>query len=90
MPCYLVEWYRPELTEEPVDHTAAKLNECAASMSAEGSPVQLVTMLAVPCDEVLFGIFTGSSATIVAETCDRAGLPALRVIAAVELAAVTR
>jgi hypothetical protein len=54
-------------------------------MSAAGAPVQLVTMLAVPADEVLFGVFTGSSARVVTQTCEHAGLPAQRVTAATDL-----
>jgi len=76
--CFLVEWYPPDLTEELLDHTAATLERCAASMSAEGSPVQLLMTLAVPTDEVVFGVFAACSARIVAEACQRAGIPAQR------------
>src|SRR5664279_5013433 len=58
VPCYLVEWYGPKLAEEPIAHTAAALDDCAASMSVAGSSVRLLTILAVPTDEVLFGVFT--------------------------------
>ena len=27
VPCYLVEWYHSAVTEEPLDDTAARLNE---------------------------------------------------------------
>jgi hypothetical protein len=79
MLCYLVEWYRPGLTAEPFDKIAVKLAECAASMSAEGSPVQLLLTLAVPTDEFGFGVFAARSANIVVQTCQRAGIPAQRV-----------
>ena len=85
VPCYLVEWYHSALTEEPLDDTAARLNECAVLMSAQGSPVRLLNLLAVPTDEVLFAVFTAGSASIVAQTCDRAGLPAQRVSTATEV-----
>jgi hypothetical protein len=85
VPCYLVEWYRPAVIEEPLDETAARLNASAASMSSSDSPVQLLTMLAVPADEVLFGVFTASSANVVTQTCDRAGIPAQRVTTATDL-----
>lgn len=85
MPCYLVEWYRPAVTEEPLDETAARLNQCAVSMSEPGSPVHLLTMLAVPSDEVLFGVFTAASSTVVTQTCERAGIPAQRVTTATDL-----
>jgi hypothetical protein len=75
---FLAEWYRPELSEGPVEPTAARVDEAAASLSATGSPVQLLAMLAVPTDEVLFGIFAAASANDVAQTCDRAGISAQR------------
>lgn len=82
VPCYLVEWYRPSGTAEALSETAERLNECAASISALGPPVHLLTMLAVASDEVLFGVFTAASAGAVTQTCDRAGLPAHRITAA--------
>jgi hypothetical protein len=75
---YLVEWYRPELDADPLEHTAAALDECAASLSADGCPVQLLMTLAVPTDEVVFGVFEAGSADIVAQACQRAGIPAAR------------
>jgi len=80
--CYLVEWYRPELGAEPLEHTDAALDECAASMSAEGCPVQLLMTLAVPTDEVVFAVFTAGSAHLVSQVCQRAGVPAQRLSAA--------
>jgi hypothetical protein len=83
LPCFLVEWYRPELIERPYEHAVTTL--CAKSMSAEGFPVELVSLLAVPTDETLFGIFTADSASLVAQTCDRAGMPAQRLTAAADI-----
>jgi hypothetical protein len=85
-PCYLVEWYEPELIDECLELTAAKLDECAASMSADGSPVELLMTLAVPTDEVVFGLFMAGSAQIVSQACLRAGVPAQRVTVASRLA----
>ena len=82
VPCYLAEWYQSEATEEALDRTAATLDESAASVSAEGSPVRLLTMVSVPTDEVLFGLFVATSEHIVAQACQRAGLPAQRLTAA--------
>jgi hypothetical protein len=83
-PCYLVEWYRPEHTEERLDSAAATLADCAAAISAGGSPVELLTMLAVPTDEVVFGVFAAGTADLVAQTCQKAGVPAQRLTAAVD------
>lgn len=85
IPCYLVEWYRYELTDETLERTVAVLEDCATSISAEGSPVRLLTVLAVPTDDVIFGVFTAGSATQVAQTCDRAGMPARRLTSATEI-----
>jgi hypothetical protein len=70
---YLVEWYRPNLTRELIDGMVADLNEAIASMSAEGSPVWLVMTVAVPTDEVLYGVFAADSPDMVRTACERAG-----------------
>ncbi|OBK70232.1 hypothetical protein [Mycobacterium sp. 1274761.0] len=85
VPCYLVEWYHSAATEESLDDTAARLSDSAVLMSTQGSPVQLLNLLVVPTDEVLFAVFTADSATTVAQTCDRAGIPAQRVTTATEV-----
>jgi hypothetical protein len=77
-PCYLAEWYPRDYVEASLEVAAAKLGKSVASMCAEGSPVQLVTMLAVPTDEVVFAVFAASSEAVVAQACRRAGLPADR------------
>jgi len=84
LPCYLVEWYRPALTAAPLGDTAARLEEGAATVSHEGASVQLLMTLAVPDDEVLFGVFAADSAHAVSEACRRAGLPAERLSNAVD------
>jgi hypothetical protein len=73
--CYLAEWYRPEVTQQPLDDTVAKLEAVAATMRAEGAPVKLLATLAVPKDEVIYGVFAARSPDIVMQTCRRAGLP---------------
>ena len=83
-PCYLVEWYRPELTAGQLDLTLAKLEDCAAAMREEGSSVRLLMTLAVPTDEVLYGVFVAPSAKTISETCRRAGIPAERLTKAVD------
>jgi hypothetical protein len=81
---YLVEWYRPEVSEESLDDTVATLHKGVASMTADGSQVQLLIGLAAPTDEVLFGVFAASSEQVVIDACERAGLPAQRLTAAVD------
>ena len=84
LPCFLVEWYRPELVSGQLDDTAARLAATTATMSVEGSPVQLLMTLAVPTDEVLFGVFAAGSENTVSEACRRAGIPAERLTKAVD------
>lgn len=77
-PCYLVEWYHPDLLGETLDATAATLDRSAESLSAQGFPVRLLTLVAVPADDVLLGVLCADSASVARQTCDRAGLPAQR------------
>ena len=86
--CYLAEWYGPEVTEELLDNTVARLGECVRSMCAAGSPVQLLTALAVPNDELIFGVFAAGSEEAVARVCRQAGIPAQRISAAIDARAV--
>jgi hypothetical protein len=38
MPCYLVEWYQPQVTAWILEDTAATLDECAAAMRVRDHP----------------------------------------------------
>ena len=78
---YLAEWYLPELTDQSVTDIVAKLDVAAATVSAGGTPVRLVVTLAVPTDEVLYGVFVAQSPDVVTTTCDRAGVPHQRLSA---------
>jgi hypothetical protein len=82
LPCYLVEWYRPDLNKEQLDSIAKEVDRSSESVRAEGSRVRHVLTLAIPTDDVVFGVFAASSANIVALVCRRAGMPASRVSAA--------
>jgi hypothetical protein len=72
---YLAEWYLPELTDKSVDDMVAKLDAAAISVSSEGAPIRLLVTLAVPTDEVLYGVFGAHSPDIVSRTCLQAGVP---------------
>jgi hypothetical protein len=82
--CYLVEWYRPALTQELFDDVVARLGERVTSMCAEGAPVHLLMAIAVPGDELVFGVFEAGSEQVVAQVCDRAGFPAQRLSQAMD------
>jgi hypothetical protein len=83
--CYLAEWYRPEVTEQPLDDTIAKLDAVAATMRVEGSAVKLLVTLAVPTDEVIYGVFAACSPDSVVQVCRRAGIPLERLSSHVRL-----
>jgi hypothetical protein len=72
---YLAEWYLPELTEKSVDDMVGKLDAAATTVSSEGTPVRLLVTLAVPTDEVLYGVFGAPSSDVVSRTCLQAGVP---------------
>jgi hypothetical protein len=76
--CVLAEWYRPEVSEQPVDDIAARLDAGVTMMCAEGTPVRLLATVLVPTDEVLYGLFAAKSLETVIQLCDRAGIPAER------------
>ena len=82
--CYLAECYRPQLTEELLDNTVARLDECVRAVSAKGLQVQLLTALAVPKDELIFGVFAAGSEQVVARVCRQAGIPAQRISLAID------
>ena len=84
MPCYLVEWYRRDLIEDRFGAALMTLGECATSMVAEGTPVQLLAVVTVPDDEVVFGVIAADSEDVVIRICERAGVPAERVTAAID------
>lgn len=81
--CYLVEWYRPGVDEDQLGDISAGLELSSTSLTAEGSPVRCVLALAVPADEVVFGIFEADSADVVAQVCQRAGRPPTRLSPAI-------
>jgi hypothetical protein len=72
---YLAEWYLPELTEQSVDDIVTRLDRATSTVSDEGTPVRLLVTLAVPTDEVLYGVFDAESSAVVTAACLRAGVP---------------
>lgn len=80
--CYLAEWYRTAFDDVNLERVATALSESAATMTSEGEPVQLLAMLAVPTDEVVFGVFTARGVAQVERTCLLAGAPVARLTAA--------
>lgn len=76
---FLVEWYRPEITEIPLDDLVSRLGDGA--LSAEDTTVHLLMALAIPADEIVLGVFAADSAELVGDACTRAGMPPGRLTA---------
>jgi hypothetical protein len=81
--CYLVEWYRNELSQETIDRTVTQLSHGVELMSADGTAPKVLMTVSIPSDDVIFCVFAATSSELVAEACDHAGLPAERLTAAV-------
>lgn len=82
--CYLVEWYRSGLDSRTVTDIIAALEAGVAAVSdPEQAPVRLIVTMAVPADEVLYGLFGADSPELVSEACGRAGFPPQRLTAEV-------
>ena len=62
----------------------AGLDKATANMCAEGSSVSLVITVAVPADEVLYGVFAAESPDVVRTACERAGCLAERMSADID------
>jgi hypothetical protein len=84
-PCYLVEWYRRDVTAQPLDETVAKLDASIEALRAEGSAVRLLMAMTARADQVLYSVFAASSPDIVRQACERAGFPAERLTAGIEI-----
>ncbi|MFD1931127.1 MULTISPECIES: hypothetical protein [Nonomuraea] len=87
---YLVEWYRPGLTDELLKETAHRIGSCAGELSAEGRTVDLLLTLFVPEDEVAFCLFAAGSPASVAQVCRQAEIPVHRLVEAIESATTGR
>lgn len=71
---HLVEWFRADADRSRIAQITAAL---AASQS--GSEVAVVLILAVPTDQVVYGLFAAASPEALMELCNRAGVPPQRV-----------
>ncbi|WP_370332624.1 hypothetical protein [Mycolicibacterium hippocampi] len=79
---FLAEWYVQECAENDLDRIVERLHAATTGCGACAS-VRLLATLAVPADEVVFGLFEATSAEVVIADCERVGLPPMRINAAV-------
>lgn len=80
---YLVEHYRPGLTAESLQRTAALVRATASAMEREGRPVHYVRSTIVPHDEALLSLFESTSEHLVRETYARSGVAFERISRAI-------
>jgi hypothetical protein len=72
---FLAEWYVTDLVAEAADDFVKRVEAAASVITAQGARVRLVVTLAVPSDEVLYGVFDAASSEAVVAACLRAGTP---------------
>lgn len=77
--CYLAEWYRDGLPQDAIDQPFAVLTRGAQLLSDDGAFAEVVLMMSVPTDDVIFCVFNATSPEVVVAACSRAGIPAERV-----------
>ncbi len=83
MPSFLVETYlaRRSVAERPARERRAR--RAAAELTREGTSVRFERAIHVPEDELCFFVFEAPTALAAAQTAERAGLGAWRVVEAI-------
>lgn len=74
-PCYLVEWYHSNFFGPMLAEAAATLDAAAESLSTDGAAVRVASVIAVPHDEVAFGVLWPTLLTSSPEHATRPGFP---------------
>jgi hypothetical protein len=68
--CFLIEWYRRELIEEPYEHAVTTQSACATSMSTRESRLNCYPCSPSSLTRCCSGIFTAEWASLVVQTCE--------------------
>lgn len=87
MPTYLVERYWPGVTSELLVEALSKGRKVMRQMRAEGTPVDHVTSILIPAEEVVFFMYEGPSAAAILELNERAAMPVSRIVDALPVKA---
>lgn len=82
---FLVESYRPGITEAEALATGLRAREVAAESRRTGQEIRFVASYLVGVDEATLCLFEASSMAIVEETCRRAELPFERIVPVVPI-----
>ena len=75
-PCFLVEWYQPDLAALPFDNAVEQLQTVA-----DAAHVRLLGALTAPTDETIYGVLAADSVELAIEVCQQAGWHTDRVTA---------
>lgn len=75
-PCFLVEWYQPDLAALSFDDAVDQLQKVA-----EAGDIRLLGALTSPTDETIYGVIGADSAEAAIEACRQAGWHTDRVTA---------
>jgi hypothetical protein len=67
-PCFLIEWYQPDLAAMSFDEAVEKLQRIA-----ETAQVRLMGALTAPSDETIYGVLIADSAEAAIDACHQAG-----------------
>ena len=81
---YLAECFWPDVSPAAVEEVAARVRRSASAVTGGGAAVELRGSIVLLADEVVLYLFGGSSIEAVRDACERAGVPAERVIESVE------
>jgi hypothetical protein len=71
---FLAELYVPRTTAHAVGHARDRADRATAELTAEGTPVRLLSAIFVPTDETCLFLFEAASIDAVRETARRAAL----------------
>lgn len=75
-PCFLVEWYQPDLAAMSFDDAVEQLQKVA-----DAARIRLLGALTAPSDETFYGVIAADSAEDAIEACQQAGWHTDRVTA---------
>jgi Nickel responsive protein SCO4226-like len=83
VPTYLVERYWPGVTSELLLGALNRGRRVMEQMNAERTPVQEITCILIPGEEVVFSVYDGPTADAVRQFNERAAIPVSRIVEAI-------
>lgn len=86
-PCVAVECYVPQMTAGRAADFASRLSQCTRNLSAGGEAVRFTGLVALPADEICFGLFEAGSADLVKRVLQLAGIDHERIVMAIQVLA---